>query len=109
MSHKGHHKHSLYLISRSELPGFTPQEMLVVGNIARYHRKGAPSTLHPEFLLLPPGERDRVRKLSALLRIADALDKEHRQKITRIDVGAVDGEGASVPWTQRRCSWSNGR
>jgi exopolyphosphatase/guanosine-5'-triphosphate,3'-diphosphate pyrophosphatase len=92
VSYKGHHKHSLYLISRSELPGFTPQEMLLVGNIARYHRKGAPSTLHPEFVLLPPSERDRVRKLSALLRIADALDKEHRQKITRIEVAPVNGE-----------------
>ena len=54
--------------------------------------KAPPLSLHPEFALLPPAERDRVRKLSALLRIADALDKEHRQKITRIEVGAVDGQ-----------------
>ena len=33
-----------------------------------------------------------MRKLSALLRIADALDKEHRQKITRIEVGAADSQ-----------------
>jgi exopolyphosphatase / guanosine-5'-triphosphate,3'-diphosphate pyrophosphatase len=92
VSYKGHHKHSQYLISRSELPGFTPREMLIVGTIARYHRKGAPSSLHPEFALLSPAQRARVRKLSALLRIADALDKEHRQKITRIQVSAEDGQ-----------------
>ena len=92
VSYKGHHKHSQYLISRSELPGFTPKDMVIIGNVARYHRKGAPSSLHPEFALLPPVERDRVRKLSALLRIADALDKEHRQKITRIKVGVEDGQ-----------------
>ncbi|MGA2479650.1 MAG: HD domain-containing protein, partial [Spirochaetia bacterium] len=92
VSYKGHHKHSQYLISRSELPGFTPKEMVIIGTIARYHRKGPPSSLHPEFALLSPVERERVRKLSALLRIADALDKEHRQKITRIEVGAFDGQ-----------------
>jgi exopolyphosphatase / guanosine-5'-triphosphate,3'-diphosphate pyrophosphatase len=92
VSYKGHHKHSQYLISRSELPGFTPKEMLLVGTIARYHRKGPPSSLHPEFALLPPVERQRVRRLSALLRIADALDKEHRQKITRIEVDRRDGQ-----------------
>ena len=54
--------------------------------------QGPPSSLHPEFALLSPAERDRVRKLSALLRIADALDKEHRQKITGIEVGAADGQ-----------------
>ena len=92
VSYKGHHKHSLYLISRSELPGFTPTEMFVIGNIARYHRKGPPSAAHPEFVLLSPADRDRVCKLSALLRVADALDKEHRQKIARIEVTVGDGE-----------------
>ena len=53
VSFKGHHKHSLYLISRSELAGFTPTDMFVIGNIARYHRKGPPSVLHPDFALLP--------------------------------------------------------
>ena len=61
VSFKGHHKHSLYLISRSELPGFTPTDMYLIGNIARYHRKGLPSILHPDFALLSPVDRDRVR------------------------------------------------
>jgi exopolyphosphatase/guanosine-5'-triphosphate,3'-diphosphate pyrophosphatase len=86
VSYKGHHKHSMYLIARAELPGFTPREMHLMGAIARYHRKAAPSTLHPEFSQLPAADRERVRRCAALLRVADALDKEHRQKIQDVNV-----------------------
>jgi len=91
VSLKGHHKHSLYLISRSELSGFSPGEMFLVANIARYHRKGAPSVRHAEFAFLTNADRERVRRLAAILRIADALDKEHREKIQRIEVRHRDG------------------
>jgi exopolyphosphatase/guanosine-5'-triphosphate,3'-diphosphate pyrophosphatase len=83
---KSHHKHALYLIARSELPGFTAREMYVVGCIARYHRKAPPSPLHHEFAQLSLADRNRVRLLAGLLRVADALDKEHRQKIQAITV-----------------------
>jgi exopolyphosphatase/guanosine-5'-triphosphate,3'-diphosphate pyrophosphatase len=86
VSLKSHHKHALYLIARSELPGFTAREMLIVGTIARYHRKAPPSPLHHEFAQLSLADRNRVRLLAGLLRIADALDKEHRQKIQDIAV-----------------------
>ena len=91
VSLKGHHKHSLYLISRSELSGFSPREMFLVANIARYHRKSAPSLGHPEFALLSSADRERVRRLAAILRIADALDKEHREKIQRVEVRHREG------------------
>jgi len=86
VSLKSHHKHALYLIARSELPGFTAREMLIVGTIARYHRKSPPSPLHHEFAQLSLADRNRVRLLAGMLRIADALDKEHRQKIQGIVV-----------------------
>jgi len=88
---KGHHKHSQYLISRSELSGFTASEMILVANIARYHRKSGPSLRHAEFALLSSADRERVRRLAAILRIADALDKDHREKIRRIEVRQNDG------------------
>ncbi len=91
VSLKGHHKHSMYLISRSELPGFTRSEMFLVANIARYHRKGAPSVRHPEFALLSGADRERVRRLAAILRIADALDKEHSGKIQRVEIRESEG------------------
>jgi exopolyphosphatase/guanosine-5'-triphosphate,3'-diphosphate pyrophosphatase len=95
VSYKGHHKHSLYLIAQSELPGFTPREMFVVANVARYHRKGPPSLRHKGFALLPPQERDRVRRLSAILRVADALDREHRGRMGRV-VARVEGNSVEI-------------
>ena len=92
VSLKGHHKHSLYLISRSELNGFSPSEMFLIGNIARYHRKSAPSVSHSEFALLSAFDRERVRRLAAILRIADALDKEHKEKIRSVEVRQRDGK-----------------
>jgi exopolyphosphatase / guanosine-5'-triphosphate,3'-diphosphate pyrophosphatase len=79
-----HHKHSQYLIANSELPGFTPREIQMVAAVARYHRKGEPAAHHAEFMALDEQQRAQVVKLSALLRIAAALDKEHRQRITGI-------------------------
>ena len=91
VSLKGHHKHSLYIISRSELSGFSPREMFLVANIARYHRKSGPSIRHAEFAHLTSADRERVRRLAAILRIADALDKEHREKIRLVEVSHRNG------------------
>ena len=77
VSYKGHHKHTLYLVIHSELPTFSAREMLLVANVARYHRKAEPSDHHEHFTQLSKPDRDRVRRLAALLRVADALDREH--------------------------------
>lgn len=92
ISHDGHHKHSLYLISHSELPRLSPNEMLVVGNIARYHRKSLPKPSHPEFMRLPESDRKRVSILAALLRVADALDRSHVQKVKSVRVVWAEDE-----------------
>ena len=81
VSRKRHHKHSFYLISESELPGVTPAEILLAANVARYHRKGFPAPQHEGFARLDEDEQERVRRLAALLRIADALDREHLQRV----------------------------
>jgi exopolyphosphatase/guanosine-5'-triphosphate,3'-diphosphate pyrophosphatase len=86
VSLKSHHKHALYLIARSELSGFTGREMFVVGCIARYHRKSPPAAEHREFAQLTLADRHRVRLLAGILRVADSLDKEHRQKIRDVHV-----------------------
>jgi exopolyphosphatase / guanosine-5'-triphosphate,3'-diphosphate pyrophosphatase len=100
VSYKSHHKHSHYLIARAELAGFTSREMYLIGLIARYHRKSPPTTLHPEFSQLASADRERVRRCAAILRVADALDKEHSQKISGVRavvkgrVLQIRGEGA---------------
>jgi exopolyphosphatase / guanosine-5'-triphosphate,3'-diphosphate pyrophosphatase len=86
ISHKKHHRHSLYLIAKSELPGLSPEENLLVANIARYHRKSHPQPHHAEYMALAPEARVRVDQLAALLRIADALDRQHRQRVETLEV-----------------------
>jgi exopolyphosphatase / guanosine-5'-triphosphate,3'-diphosphate pyrophosphatase len=91
ISHRRHHRHSLYIISQSELPGLNPIEIRMVANIARYHRKGGPSPHHEEFAALGDVERERVTRLAALLRLADALDREHRQNVRNMLITVGDG------------------
>ncbi|MGE5235840.1 MAG: HD domain-containing protein [Acidobacteriota bacterium] len=81
ISYKRHHKHSLYLISNSELPGLSQRDMQVVANVARYHRKSEPEPDHEEFTALSEADRTRVARLGSLLRMADACDRDHRQRV----------------------------
>jgi exopolyphosphatase/guanosine-5'-triphosphate,3'-diphosphate pyrophosphatase len=90
VSYKGHHKHSLYLISNSELPGLSQREMQIVANVARYHRKALPAAHHHYFMLLSEEDRDRVTRLAAILRLADSLDREHRQQIKHVTARVTD-------------------
>ncbi|HEY2516566.1 MAG TPA: Ppx/GppA phosphatase family protein [Polyangiaceae bacterium] len=90
----GHHKHSYYLILHSDIMGLTPEERAIVANVARYHRKSTPDPSHPNFRDLDKDARGRVRGLAAILRIADALDREH--------LGKVDGVQATVDTGKRR-------
>lgn len=84
ISYKRHHKHSQYLILNSEVPGLDRGDLLVASLVARYHRRSEPSLRHPEFATRLPGEQVRVTRLAALLRIADALDREHLQRVRAI-------------------------
>lgn len=76
-----HHKHSYYLISQSEIFGLSKAEVGIVAQVARYHRKAEPRLKHPAYAALAVPDRDRVDRLSALLRVADALDRQHKSKV----------------------------
>lgn len=76
VNHAAHHKHSYYLIRNGELLGYTETEIDVIANIARYHRKSTPKKKHENFRNLPSKQhRQMVCQLSALLRLAVALDR----------------------------------
>ncbi len=112
----GHHKHSQYLIENSDIMGLSSEERSVVGNLARYHRKGLPDPSHPGLRDLDRAARAQVRGLAAILRIADALDREHRGKVhharARVDRSAgkvwllIDGapDRELEEWTLRKKS-----
>src|SRR5258706_10853438 len=80
-----HHKHSFRLINEAKLPDFSDEERFEIACIARYHRRALPSTSHEEFAALSRQARQRVSMLSALLRIADALDYSHDGRVLRLD------------------------
>ena len=75
ISHSSHHKHSYYLIRHAELLGFSEMELEAIANIARYHRKSTPKKKHLDYSKLPDPIRKLIKQLSALLRLAVALDR----------------------------------
>ncbi len=80
----GHHKHSLYLIKNGDLESFSPNELDILANTARYHRKSMPKKSHPDYVELDEPSRELVWKLSSFLRIADALDRGHYANISTL-------------------------
>jgi exopolyphosphatase/guanosine-5'-triphosphate,3'-diphosphate pyrophosphatase len=95
ISYVGHHKHAYYLIKNGALRGFDPLEIEVLANVARYHRRGAPRKKHAAFASLPDAQRRSVRVLAACLRLADALDRSHRQVVRSLSV-SQRGRGLRV-------------
>ena len=94
-----HHKHSFRLIKETPLPDFNDKERHEIACIARYHRRALPSTHHEEYAVLSSSGRKRVSRLSALLRIADALDYHHDGRVLHI---AQDVERCNdVVWSLR--------
>lgn len=85
-------KHSYYIIKNAELTGFTQDEIAVIANVARYHRRGEPSARHENFAPLGAAEREVVRWLAAMLRVADGLDRHGDGRVR--DVGVAVGAGA---------------
>jgi exopolyphosphatase/guanosine-5'-triphosphate,3'-diphosphate pyrophosphatase len=84
VSLRAHHKHSQYLLSASQIFGLSDDDLAVVSNIARYHRRGLPQKTHLPYIALDRQDRMIVNKLAAILRLANALDAEHLQKVREV-------------------------
>ena len=84
VSHSSHHKHSYYLIRNGELLGYSEIEIEVIANLARYHRKSLPKKKHENYQNLPKKYQQMVSQLSALLRLAIALDRRQKGAIADI-------------------------
>jgi len=86
-----HHKHSRYLILSGGLPGFTPVEIAIIAQSARYHRKGMPAP-GPMAALFGDGDAGRLDRCAALLRLAEDLERSRDQLVRRASIALADGE-----------------
>ena len=91
ISYPGHHKHTYYLVKHGDLRGFSPLEIEAIALVARYHRRGHPRKRHAAFGALAKPARRTVRVLAGILRIADALDRSHRQVVKAVWVSDRSG------------------
>ena len=114
ISRSSHHKHSLYLIKQADWRGFLPEEVDIMANVARYHRRSLPKDDHSAFSRLSKEHQRLVRQLASFLRLANGLDRSHFQNVIglRAEVGEKDLniriETKSNPqleiWSARRAS-----
>jgi exopolyphosphatase/guanosine-5'-triphosphate,3'-diphosphate pyrophosphatase len=84
VSHENHDRHAAYLVAHGQLRGFDPSEIHVLTGIVRWHRRGEPKTADDLVGELDEHERDRVRRLAAIVRIADGLDRSRKQVVTSL-------------------------
>ena len=86
ISYERHHRHSYYLIKNGDLRGFAPEEIEVIALLARYHRQATPKKSHEGYSGLKGSMRRTVRTLSAMIRLAEGLDRSHSQALVGVDV-----------------------
>ena len=86
ISYGRHHRHSYYLVKNGDLRGFEPEEVEVIALVARYHRRGSPKRSHEGYGELSPELRRAVKTLSAMLRVAEGLDRSHQQSVAALEI-----------------------
>jgi exopolyphosphatase/guanosine-5'-triphosphate,3'-diphosphate pyrophosphatase len=124
IAHNNHHRHALYLIKNSEMPGFAANEIAVMAALVRYHRGSMPKNRpdernrneHDDFLSLMPSERSTVLTLASILQIADGFDRSHTQIVRDVRcvfnhrklslLAKCDGDGELDLWSaMRKTGW----
>jgi exopolyphosphatase/guanosine-5'-triphosphate,3'-diphosphate pyrophosphatase len=86
ISYERHHKHSYYLIRNGDLRGFEPDETETIALVARYHRRATPDRRHGEYGGLGRRQRQTIQALSAILRLAESLDRSHSQIVSGLEL-----------------------
>lgn len=81
-----HHKHSRDIVLKTSFGGLSGKDVKVVACVARYHRKAHPNESHRMYRDLEPTRQEMVRRLAALLRIADGLDRSHSASARSLEV-----------------------
>lgn len=92
VSSESHHKHTAYLIEHGQLRGFKPGEVAVLATLGRFHRQGEPKASFEPFGAMAEDERASVRVLTALLQVADGLDRSHAGTVDAVEVCVGDDQ-----------------
>ena len=94
VNRNGRHRHTYYIISHSEILGYTPQERRIIGAIARYLGKSRPAATDTPIKVLTPADRSYVRKAALILRLARAINLGRgnavRKQRVRVRNGGVE-------------------
>jgi exopolyphosphatase/guanosine-5'-triphosphate,3'-diphosphate pyrophosphatase len=117
IAHNNHHRHALYLIKHSEMPGFTGEEIAMMATLVRYHRGSLPRKAtdarskreHEDYYAIDRRQRARVLRLASILQIADGLDRSHRQVVSDVQCRVEDGVVTFVTASAGECElelWS---
>ena len=85
-----HNLHSSYIIRNSEIFGLSRKDITIVSEIAKYHKGNSVPQDEDSFLMLPRSDRMTILKLTAILRIADAMDRGHIQKFNDFSIKFQD-------------------
>jgi exopolyphosphatase/guanosine-5'-triphosphate,3'-diphosphate pyrophosphatase len=91
-----HHKHSYYVVSNSDMAGFTDRERIMIAALCRYHRKSLPNPLHSLYQALSPEERNMLLMMIPILRLADNLDRSPEHRIRGVDCRLRDGGAVTL-------------
>ncbi|HEY1985489.1 MAG TPA: Ppx/GppA phosphatase family protein [Terracidiphilus sp.] len=84
INHQGHHRHTQYIISSSELYGYTPVQRTIVSALARYLGKSRPQPGDRALRNIPPEEHKNVHSAVVLLRLAEALNQDRASDVLRV-------------------------
>jgi exopolyphosphatase/guanosine-5'-triphosphate,3'-diphosphate pyrophosphatase len=117
IAHNNHHRHGLYLIKNSEMPGFSGDEIAMMATMVRYHRGSLPRKSsdarsrheHEDYYALDRGQRAQMLRLASILQIADGLDRSHQQLISDVRCEVADGTVTFVASSAGECElemWS---
>ncbi len=98
-----HHKRARDMILESNLVPFSERELRIIACLARYHRGSGPQPDHKVYMDLSKGDRELVRKLAAVLRIADGLDRAHISATRRVTASRA-GDTITLLVEQRQAS-----
>ncbi len=90
VNRSGRHRHTYYIISHSEILGYTPEQRRVIAAVARYLGKSRPSPSDGPIKALPPQERQLIPRASELLRLARALNLGRTRSVREVRVRLRD-------------------